>query len=38
MEIAKPYNNNVFILGFHVDYWNYLGWKDAFIHADYSER
>jgi hypothetical protein len=38
IEVAKEYHNNVFILGFHVDYWNYLGWKDVFSNAGYSER
>ena len=38
IDIAKQYKDNVFILGFHVDYWNYLGWKDVFSKADYSER
>lgn len=38
IDIAKQYKQNVFILGFHVDYWNYLGWKDAFSNADYSGR
>jgi hypothetical protein len=28
----------VYILAFHVDYWNRLGWKDAFSSADYSAR
>jgi len=28
----------VYILAFHVDYWNRLGWKDAFSNADYSKR
>ncbi len=37
-EIAKQYKENVFILGFHVDYWNHLGWKDAFSKSDYSDR
>ncbi len=25
-------------LGFHVDYWNHLGWKDRFSDAAYSKR
>jgi hypothetical protein len=25
-------------LAFHVDYWNYLGWKDAFSSPSYSRR
>jgi hypothetical protein len=28
----------VYILAFHVDYWNRLGWKDGFSDADYSQR
>ena len=28
----------IYILAFHVDYWNRLGWKDAFSSADYSAR
>jgi len=28
----------VFILAYHVDYWNSLGWKDVFSNADYSKR
>lgn len=30
--------NNVFILSFHVDYWNRLGWKDVFSDAQFSKR
>jgi hypothetical protein len=33
-ENGKP----VYILAFHVDYWNRLGWKDAFSSAEYSAR
>ena len=28
----------VYILAFHVDYWNRLGWKDIFSDAAYSQR
>lgn len=29
---------NVTPLAFHVDYWDYIGWKDKFSKAEYSER
>lgn len=28
----------VYILAYHVDYWNHLGWKDPFSSADFSKR
>jgi hypothetical protein len=28
----------IYILAFHVDYWNRLGWKDGFSSAEYSQR
>jgi len=28
----------VYILAYHVDYWNRLGWKDPFSSAEYSNR
>jgi hypothetical protein len=31
-------DKQVYILAFHVDYWNRLGWKDVFSSADYSKR
>lgn len=34
----KPDTNKVIPLAFHVDYWDYIGWKDKFAKADYSER
>jgi len=30
--------NNIFLLAFHVDYWNYLGWNDRFSSPAYSQR
>ncbi|MEO5685085.1 MAG: DUF1223 domain-containing protein [Chitinophagaceae bacterium] len=36
--LAKEYPSGVFVLSYHVDYWNYLGWKDPFSSADYSSR
>ena len=38
IKIAKEYPGNVYFLGYHVDYWNYIGWKDKFSKADYTER
>jgi hypothetical protein len=32
------WKNNVYVLSFHVDYWNYLGWKDIFSDPSYSKR
>jgi hypothetical protein len=32
------WKKNVYILSFHVDYWNYLGWKDVFSNSAYSTR
>ena len=32
------WKENVYVLSFHVDYWNYLGWKDVFSNAAYSSR
>jgi len=37
-QIVKEYPENVYILGFHVDYWNYIGWTDVFSNPVYSER
>jgi hypothetical protein len=28
----------VYILAYHVDYWDRLGWKDAYSNADFSKR
>lgn len=29
---------NIFALSFHVDYWDYLGWKDPYSNKKFSER
>jgi len=34
-----PYNTSKLTpLAFHVDYWNYIGWKDRFSKAEYTAR
>jgi hypothetical protein len=30
--------NEIVPVAFHVDYWDYLGWKDEFSKAEYSQR
>lgn len=38
-KIAKEYSNeDVYILSYHVDYWNRLGWKDRFSSKENSQR
>lgn len=34
----KAGNKPVYILAYHVDYWNRLGWKDIFSNPDFSKR
>ncbi|MFQ5956043.1 MAG: DUF1223 domain-containing protein [Kiloniellales bacterium] len=35
-ELAK--RPDVIALGFHVDYWDYIGWKDPFASPDFTNR
>lgn len=35
-EIAK--DRNVIALGLHVDYWDYLGWRDGLARPEFAER
>jgi hypothetical protein len=37
-KFLKASNGKVFLLAFHVDYWNKLGWKDVFSKASYTSR
>jgi len=37
-DLKNQNNPQIFLLAFHVDYWNYLGWKDPFSDAKYSAR
>ncbi|HJY14001.1 MAG TPA: DUF1223 domain-containing protein [Flavobacterium sp.] len=31
-------DDNVYLLSYHVDYWDRQGWKDVFSNADYTKR
>jgi hypothetical protein len=37
-ELAAEYPDQAYVLGFHVDYWNRLGWKDIYSAAGYTQR
>ena len=34
--VKEDKNLPVYVLAYHVDYWNSLGWKDQFSSAEYS--
>jgi len=35
---SPPSGVKLILMGEHVDYWNYIGWKDRFSSAQFSER
>ncbi len=35
---AKQNDSPIYTIAWHVDYWDYLGWKDRFAHPDYTLR
>jgi len=38
IEASEKNGQPVYGLSFHVDYWNYIGWKDPYSNAEYTER
>ena len=36
--VKKKYPEDVFVLSYHVDYWNYIGWEDPFSNPLFTEK
>ncbi|RDY57757.1 DUF1223 domain-containing protein [Flagellimonas nanhaiensis] len=37
-KVKNQYPKEVFALSYHVDYWNYIGWKDPFSKSIYTKK
>lgn len=38
LRVADQNISNVYIIAFHVDYWNRLGWNDMYSNSEYTDR
>ena len=38
IEKAKKEGKTIFALSFHVDYWNYIGWRDPYSSKEFTDR
>lgn len=37
-QVQQEFSNDVFALSYHVDYWDYIGWKDPFAKSEYTQK
>src|SRR6266700_2352979 len=37
-DLQREFGTSVLLLTYHVDYWDYLGWKDTFSDHPYTNR
>lgn len=38
IRLSKEFTERVYFLCYHVDYWDYTGWKDEFANAKFTDR